>query len=232
VVKVGRGEPSDPGSEISKAWLPIESQVLTSDLAEALGVPGKTGVRITRVHAGSTADKAGLKVGDLIVKLDGEDIPAEQVEDVEVLPSMIRQYDVGAEAKLGIIRDGKPMDVNVKLQASPKPSRDYPVYEDTNFEFTARDIAFRDKSEGGVTKEAAGAYVESVSEGSWTALADLNVGDVITSLDGKKITGLDDLRTALTDLAKAKPKSVIFRVLRGTHTLFLEVQPDWSESGQ
>lgn len=232
VVKVGRAEPSSPGSEISKAWLPIESQVITSELAEALGVPGKTGVRVTRVHAGSSADKAGLKVGDLIVKLDGEVIPAEQVEDVEVLPSMIRQYDVGAEATLGVIRDGKPIDVNVKLEASPKPSRDFPVYEDTNFEFTVRDIAFRDKSEGAVTKDAAGAYVESVSEGSWTALADLRVGDVITSVDGKKITGLSDLKAALADVAKKKPKSVIFKALRGTHTVFLEVQPDWSEAGQ
>ncbi len=232
VVKVGRAEPSSPGSEISKAWLPIESQVLTSDLAEALKVAGKTGVRITRVYAGSTADKAGLKVGDLIVKLDGEDIPAEQVEDDEVLPSMIRQYDVGAEATLGVIRDGKPMDVNVKLEVSPKPPRDYPIYEDANFEFTARNIAFRDKSVGDVTKDAIGAYVESVSEGSWTALADLKVGDVITSLNGKKITGLDDLKAALAEFAKEKPKSVIFRVMRGTHTVFLEVQPDWSEAGQ
>jgi len=232
VVKVGHAEPSSPGSEISKAWLPIESQVLTSDLAEALGVAGKTGVRITRVYAGSTADKAGLRVGDLIVKLDGEDIPAEQEEDGEVLPSMIRQYDVGADAKLGVIRAGKPMDVTVKLQASPKPPRDFPVYEDMNFEFTARDIAFRDKSEGEVTKDAAGAYVESVSEGSWTALADLKVGDVITAVDGKKITGLEDLKTALAEVAKSKPKSVIFKAMRGTHTVFLEVQPDWSEAGQ
>lgn len=232
VVRVGRAEPTNPGSEISKAWLPIESQVLTSDLAEALGVPGKTGVRITRVYAGSSADKAGLKVGDLIIKLDGEDIPAEQVEDEEVLSSMIRQYDVGAEATLGIIRDGKPMDVNVKLEASPKPARDYPVYDDPNFEFTARDIAFSDRSEGGVTESATGAYVESVAEGSWTALAELKVGDVITSVGEKKITNLDDLKVVLSELAKEKPKAVVFKVLRGTHTVFLEVQPDWSEAGQ
>jgi len=232
VIRVGRAESTNPGSEISKAWLPVESQVLTSDLAEALGVAGRTGVRITRVYAGSTADKAGLRVGDLIVKLDGEDIPAEQVEDEEVLPSMIRQYDVGAEATLSIIRDGKLMEVDVKLEASPKPARDYVVYEDANFEFTARDIAFSDRSEGRVTKNAAGAYVESVAEGSWTALADLKVGDVITSVGGNKVAGLDDLKTVLADLANRKPKSVVFKVLRGTHTVFLEVQPDWSEAGQ
>ena len=232
VVKVGRAEPSTPGSEISKAWLPIDSQVITRDLAEALNVVGQTGVRVTRVYAGRSAEKAGLKVGDLIVKLDGESIPAEQVEDDEVLPSMIRQYDVGAEATLGVIREGKPLDVTVKLEVSPKPPRDFVTYEDPNFEFTARDIAFRDKANGDVVKDATGAFVDSVEEGSWMALADLRVGDVITSVGARKVAGLDDLKLVLGDLAKKKPKSVVFKALRGTHTVFLEVQPDWSEAGQ
>ncbi len=232
VVKMGSSEPTDGGAEIHKAWLPIDMQVLTHELADALGVSGKTGVRVTRVYDRSSAEKAGLKVGDLIVKLDGEDIPAEQVEDEEVLPSLIRQYDVGAEVKLGVIRDSKPMDVLVKLETSPKPARDFPTYDDPNFEFTARDIAFRDKADGNVDQAAAGAYVESVSEGSWTALAGLRFGDVITMVGSHKIAGLDDLKELMTAIAKSKPKSVVFRVLRGTHTLFLEVQPDWSEAGQ
>ncbi len=49
VVKIGSNDTTSPGSEISKAWLPADTQVLTRDLAEALGVPGKTGVRVTRV---------------------------------------------------------------------------------------------------------------------------------------------------------------------------------------
>lgn len=232
VVKIGASESTNEGAEINKAWLPIDSQVLTHELADALGVPGKTGVRVTRVYAHSTAEKAGLKIGDLIIKLDGEDIAAEQVEDEEVLPSLIRQYDVGAEAKLGIVRDGKPMDVLVKLEASPKPARDYPTYDDPNFEFAARDIAFHDKADGNVAEGAAGAYVESVSEGSWTALAGLRFGDVITTVNAHKVSGLDDLKTIFTEIAKSKPKSVVFKVLRGTHTLFLEVEPDWSEAGQ
>ena len=232
VVKMGNSEPADGGAEIHKAWLPIDLQVLTHELADALGVSGKTGVRVTRVYAGSSAQKAGLKVGDLIVKLDGEDIPAEQVEDEEVLPSMIRQYDIGAEVKLGVIRDGKPMDVAVKLETSPKPARDFPKYDDPNFEFTARDIAFRDKTDGNVDDSAAGAYVESVSEGSWMALAGLRYGDVITMVGSHKVAGMEDLKNVLSGIAKSKPKSVVFRVLRGTHTLFLEVQPDWSEAGQ
>lgn len=231
VVKIGRVDVTNPGTEISKAWLPIDSQVLTHDLAEALGVAGKTGVRVTRIYAGSTAAKAGLKVGDLIVKLDGEDIPAEQVEDDEVLPTMIRQYDVGATAKLRVVRDGKPLDVSVKLETSPKPSRDYPRYDDQDFEFTARDIAFSDKANGTVGAKQAGAYIESVSEGSWAALANLSSGDVIVAVDGNPITGLAGLKTAMAAIAKSKPNTVVFKVQSGVHTLFLEIQPSWPDTG-
>lgn len=232
VVKIGKQEKTNSGAEIRKAWLPADTQVLTRDLAEALGVPGKTGVRVTRVFANSSAAKAGLKVGDLIIKLDGEAIPAEQVEDVEVLPSMIRQYDVGATAKLGIMRDGKPMDISLKLETSPKPSRDYTRYEDENFEFVARDIAFVDRSSGNVEDKQTGVYVESVSEGSWSALADLSAGNVITAVDGRPIASLTELRAAMAAIAKSRPKTVVFKVQSGVHSSFIEIQPSWQDAGQ
>ena len=231
VAKIGSNGTTNPGSEISKAWLPVDTQVLTRDLAEALGVAGKTGVRITRVYEASSASNAGLKVGDLIIRLDGEDIPAEEVEDDEVLPSMIRQYDVGASATLKVVRAGKPMDISVTLEASPKPSRDYPRYEDTNFEFIARDITFSDKASGTVGAKQSGAFVESVSEGSWAALAALCTGDVISSVDGKPIANLAALRAAMIQIAKTKPKSVVFKVHNGVHTQFLEIQPSWPDAG-
>ena len=230
VVKIGKNEESDSGEEISKAWLAIDMQVITRELADALGVPGKTGVRVTQVYPKSAAETAGLKVGDLVLKLDGEEIPAEQMGDEEVLPSLIRQYDIGVDAKLSIVRDGKPMDIMVKLETSPKLSRDYPKYEDESFEFIARDIAFSDKADGGVIESQSGAYIESTSEGSWVALGGLRSGDIIADVNGTQIKGLSDLKVVMADIAQKKPTTVVFKVERGIHTLFLEVKPSWQES--
>ncbi len=229
VVKVGKQEPPQPGAEISKAWIAVDTQVLTRDLARELGVSKLTGVRITRVHEGTEAEKAGLKVGDLIVKLDGEDIPAEHESDEDVFPEMIRQYDIGTKVKLGVIRDGKELTVEVALEESPKPAEDYEKYKDDHFEFVARDIAFSDRAEGGVGKDVMGAYVESVSEGSWASLGGLREGDVITAIDGTPILGLDGLKQALAKIEKDKPKTVVFQVRRGIHALFVEIQPVWFE---
>lgn len=227
VVKIGRKENSRPGAEATKAWLPIDLQVLTSDLAQALGVPGKTGVRVTQVYPSAKGEKSVLEVGDLILKLDGEVIAADQLGDEEVLPSQIRQYDIGAEVVLGVVRDGKPMDVKVTLQASPKSPREYPKYQDDNFEFTARDISFSDRAEGAVGKDANGVYVESISEGSWCALATMRSGDVIMQIDGAPVGNLDGLKQAMSGIAQKKPKHVVFKLRRGIHTLFVEVEPDW-----
>lgn len=229
VVKIGKNEQSKAGAEISKAWLPIDFQVLTRELAEALGVPNKTGVRITQVYPESSASKAGLMVGDIILKLDGEDIPAEQEGDEDVLPSLIRQYDVGSKVKLDIVRDGKPMSLEVELEASPRLAQDLPRYENDDFEFTARDIAFEDWAAGNVPRSQAGALVESVKEGGWAAVGMLRSGDTITAVDRVQITNLDDLKRALEQVAQKKPKTVVFEVRRGIHTVFLEIEPSWPE---
>ncbi|MCE5323547.1 PDZ domain-containing protein [bacterium] len=227
IVKIGKNENSRSGIEARKAWLPIDMQVLTNDLAAALGVSGKTGVRITQVYPSSSAEKAGLKVGDLILKLDDETIPADQLGDEEVLPSMIRQYDIGSQVKLGIIRDGKPLDISVELETSPKPTRDYKKYEDEDFGFTARDIAFADRSEGMLQADEMGVYVESVTDGSWAALGSLQSGDVICEINNKNIAGTSDLEVAMKEIAGQKPKEVVFKVRRGIHSLFVEIEPGY-----
>lgn len=229
LVKIGKEERTKPGTEISKAWLPIDIQVLTRELAEGLGVPKKTGVRVTRVYSDSSAAKAGLKVGDLILKLDGEEIPAEQEGDEEVLPSMIRQYDIGSKVKLGIVRDGKPVNVQVVLEAAPKPSREFPTYTDDNFEFTARDIAFSDRADGTVTKGQTGVYVESVSDGSWAAIGGLRAGDTIVEIDGQSVNKLVDLERLMTGISQTKAKTVVLKLRRGIHTVYAELEPSWQE---
>jgi len=122
VVKVGLRKLKDPGLEARKAWLPVASQVLTTDLAKSLGVPGKTGVRVTRIYPEEDASM-DLEVGDLIVGLDGSRIPASQPEDIEVLSSMVRQYKIGSEVKLAVGRDGETITVPVKLPPSRKVTR-------------------------------------------------------------------------------------------------------------
>src|SRR2546428_189683 len=96
VVEVGLQELDDPGAEVRKAWIPIGTQVLTQELAKQLGQEGKTGVRVTQVYdIGNTSGTLGLKVGDLILTIDGEAIQATEPTDSDVFPKMIRDHKIG-----------------------------------------------------------------------------------------------------------------------------------------
>jgi serine protease Do len=126
---------------------------------------------VTSLPAGRRT--AGLKVGDLIVALDGEPIPATRAEHVDVLPAMIRQYKIGAEAELTVLRGGQELKLKVTLEASPQSAHELRRYRDDSFDFTVRDIAFEDRVRNQWEAAQTGAYVDGVSEGGWAALAHL-----------------------------------------------------------
>ena len=228
VVRIGYRDSLDRSAEATKAWVSASTQVLTPDLAQALSVPGKKGVRLTEVYPGGAAEKAGLAVGDLILRLDGDEIAASQPEDVEVFPSMVRQYAVGAKVKLDVVRQGKPMVVEVALDASPQSTRELAEYRDPHFEFSARDVTFQDRVQQKLEGPVQGALIAGVENGGWAALAHLAVGDIVQSVDGAAIADAAALKERMTQIHEKKPTRVVFFVRRGVHTLFVELEPDWA----
>jgi len=104
------------GFEVRKAWLPVAVQAITGDVAERLGIEKLTGVRITRVFSSSSAERAGLKVGDLIISVDGETVRTSSAEDVETLPAIIREYKIGSTVELVILRGKEKIEVAVALE--------------------------------------------------------------------------------------------------------------------
>jgi len=227
VVQVGLKEIEDPGLEAQKAWLPVATQAITRDMAEQFGNPGLNGVRITQVYADSTAEKAGLKVGDLILAIDGDPIAASQPGDEEILNAMVRQYKIGTTATLTVLRGKDKLSVPVELVRSPKLEREMKKYRDEDFEFTARDTTFFDKESEEWSQQQPGALVTEVKEGGWAALGRLAVGDLITAVDGEPVTDVASLKDKISRVVAEKRKTTVLRIIRGIHTMFLELEPQW-----
>jgi serine protease Do len=227
-VKVGLEELDDPGSDVRKAWIPVATQVLTRDLAEGLGMKGRMGVRVTQLYedADSTAT-LGLKVGDIVVELDGYPVEAGEPHDVEVFPTMVRQYKIGSEVTLKVLREGNPVELKGELAGRPPQSREMKRYLDHDFNFTARDTAYLDHVQKQWEDHPTGAYVESVEPGGWTSLAGLQSGDLITTIAGRPVRDAASVREAMEAIKEEKPETVIFQVRRDIHSYFLEVEPNW-----
>ena len=225
VLEVGRAVLQDPGLEARKAWVPVNVQVLTRDLAEQLGIPGRTGVRVTRLIGGGGA--TGLQVGDVITALDGSALQASQPSDADLFATMIRQYRIGSTVELTILREKTERTLAVKLESSPRLPREMTKYEDRDFEFRARDIAAQDRIATGLPEAQPGVLVEAVREGGWAALGHLADGDVIVAVDGDTIADVAALQQKMEAIARRKPAAVVMKVRRGIRTFFVEMQTGW-----
>jgi serine protease Do len=229
VVKVGPVQDPVKPRLAEKAWLGASTQVITDELASALGIAGKKGVRVTGLAPDSPAAKSGLKEGDLLLKLDGKIINSRRPEDSEVFPELILAYPVDSTLELAGLRDGQPQTWSVALAPRPIDDSELLEYKDVRFEFTARQLssAQRDQAKERQGEDPAGISVLKVEPSGWAALGGLAPDDIILTIDGTPTNDIETLKTKLAGLADAKPRSVVFGIRRGPRTQFLEIEPRW-----
>ena len=99
--------------------LGIDGQQLSKQLGEFFGAPGAEGVLITSVESGSPADKAGLKAGDVIIKLDGE-----KVSGMRDLRNLLREKSAKSSLPLVIIRNKREMTVTANIERRERGDRE------------------------------------------------------------------------------------------------------------
>ena len=102
------------GGKISRGYLGVGRQPIDEDIAASLGIPKDKGELIGRVEPGQSADKAGIKQGDVIVAVNGDEVNAEST-----LSYLIANLAPGSTARLSVIRDGKPLAVNAIVGTRP-----------------------------------------------------------------------------------------------------------------
>ncbi|MGB3340489.1 MAG: PDZ domain-containing protein [bacterium] len=227
VAKIGKKKITEQGQEVQKAWLGIGIQVLTKDIAEKLNMAGQKGVRVIQIFEDSPAKKAGIKAGDVLIAIDDEMIEASEESDIEILPAMIRRYPIDSDVKITLLRSNQQLKLSAKLSTSPRLPREMKKYKDDNFEFTVRDIAFADRIDQMWGKNQTGVLVDNVSNGSWAGLANLMVGDLIIEIGSNNMNDVTAFEKTMESIEKEKPKNVVIKVMRGIHTMFVEMEPDW-----
>ena len=227
---VGRGAEAGPGAAPrgAQGGGGRATQVLTPELAKALGVSARSGVRVTQVLPGSGAAEAGVKVGDVILKLDGKVVASRRQEDDENFGSTLREYPVDATVDLDILREGKPLALKMTLRERPAPASELPSVRDLRLGFTARSLGFDDRVDRGLEPAAQGAVVTKVERSGWADLAGLRPSDILVSVNGRPVSDNVSLREALDTLFRDRPRHVVLRIQRGISGTFLEFEPDWA----
>ena len=227
VVRIGN-EPLRP--EIARARRPglsAELQALSPDLAEALGVKGRGGALVTLVYPGRAAERAGLRQGDLLVKLDGDPVRCERSEDVEDLHSLVRRYRVGRQIECEVLREGNSVTLTLELEEDLQTAEDRQRYRDEAFDLTLERLTQLNRIHRNLAPDLAGVNVAQVETGGWAQLAGLRGGDLILSINGEATGQVSEAEALLKQAAATQARRVVLFVRRGIRTLFVELEPSW-----
>ena len=201
--------------KVIRPWVGIGLQDLTEELMKSFGAKEKEGALISQVHEGSPAEKAGLKVEDIIVELDGKKVKNSQDVVREVL-----KREVGQQIRFDVIREGKRVEISVTTAQMPsepterrgvKPEKEWFGLRVTT---VTPDIA----KQLGLAK-AEGIVIEGIEMGSAAQVAGLRKGDVISEVNRQRIKDENDYRNAME---KTRPgQAVLLLINRGGTTFFV-----------
>lgn len=181
--------------KIERAWLGLTGQSVTAELAQSLGIPRPSGVVIKTMHPDSPARRAGLKVGDIIQAINDHEIG-----DEEALRFRIATAPIGSLLKFKVLRNSEPVEAAVTLIAAPEnPPRNETVLKGEHplLGVKVANLSPAYNQELGLSDDAQGVIITGVASNSPGLQLGLQNGDVIQAVDGKAVSTVDDLQTAL-----------------------------------
>lgn len=227
VVNVGPPRQPPRPEPSRKPDFPALLQPVSHELADALNMRGTNGIRIAYVFPGLSAERAGFRAGDILVRFDGEPIRAPRPEDVTVFTQMVRQYRIGSKVPVDIMRDGAAVRLTMTLEEATATAAEPERYEDPDLDVAIRELTLTDRAVQKIPDHVRAVLVERVEPASVSALADLRGGDLLLSVDGAATPDVPSARRALQAAVRARARFIILFVRRGVHTRYLEMEPDW-----
>jgi serine protease Do len=209
--------------KVTRSQLGVTVQGVTSDLAESLGLKDSGGAIVSSVAAGSAAERAGVKRGDVIRSFNGI-----AVHDTNTLRNRVAEAVPGSTSELVILRDGSEKRLSVKLdEANPdKTARmgtaDPSVDDKAALGVSVTPLTPELAARANAPRDAKGLFVEDVDPEGRAAAAGIQPGDIIQEANRQAVTSVDDLRSAVR---KSGEKPTLLLINRRGNDLFVTVRP-------
>lgn len=186
---------------VVRGYMGVKIQPLTTDLATSFGITDKNGILVAQVESNTPAEKAGLKQGDVITSLDGK-----RVENIGDFRNSIASSLPGSKHALGILRDNKPMQLEIVVgnlsdsNSASKVTKEEPQAISKiglSVQNLTEDIAGKLGVKAGV-----GVVISSVKNGSLADMASLSRGTIILEVNRNKVNNVSDFKKAIDNAVK------------------------------
>jgi serine protease Do len=227
------------GRAITRGYLGLERVPVNEDVAASLGIPNGRGEFIQRVEPGAGAERAGIRAGDVILRVAGQDVTPDNT-----LSFVVANTRPGTRIPIELIRDGRRITVTAtvgtrpsaeelaaRAQAQEQAQQFDPAEEQ---EFTQRaepnrvaDQLIRDQlglvtlpltaaiaSQIGVEGSLRGLVIASVDANSDAAQRGLARGFVIIGANNRPVSGHDELAAAITEARRQNRQVILLQVTR------------------
>src|SRR5215813_4219423 len=180
---------------VRRPWLGAKLQAVTQEIAESLSLKRPVGALVSSVAARSPAARAGMRTGDLVVSVDGQ-----EVDDPNAFDYRFATKRLGGQAQLAVVRGGREVRLAVSLESAPEIPREETLIK-ARSPFLGAKVANLSPAladELRMDIDTKGVVVTGVENGSTAQSFGLKKGDVVLSVNNARIATTQDLVRALS----------------------------------
>ncbi len=188
------------GGRLVRPWFGALGQGVTAEIAASLGFDRPQGVLVSKVFPGGPADRAGLRVGDVVLEVN-----AKKVDDDEALRFRIATLSIGGTAELSVLRKGREHRLFVDLMAAPEDPPSEVTELSGNHPFSGATVANMSPAlavELGRDGFEAGVIILQLPRGSTGDRLRFKAGDMVTSVNGIEIESVRHMKAVMAKPAK------------------------------
>ncbi len=216
---------------IERGWLGVAIQELTPDLTQGLNLPSDKGALVSSVQAGSPAEKAGLKTGDVVLSFGGHPIASPKE-----LSRVVAETASGSTVPVKIWRQGGEQTVSVTIaqmkedvaaaEGTQEGMSDEPSTSDTVSQLgaTLAPVTDQTREQFGLSKEAEGVVIADLEQDSVLVDQGVRPGDVIERVNDRKVGAPSDVAKALHEAQADKRTVAVMLIERDGNDRFVAVQ--------
>ncbi|NTZ44028.1 Do family serine endopeptidase [Altererythrobacter sp. SALINAS58] len=215
------------GLDIERGYLGVRIQPVDDDLAASLGLPRNQGELVQSVEPGAAAADAGIRAGDIVVSVNGQDVTPDQT-----LSYLVANIEPGTRVPIVLLRDGerrrvtatvgrRPSDEELREQQmfDPDAEEEMPEGEDSGviaeeLGLQVIDLTPRIARQLGVDPDLQGLVIGAVNPNSDAGRKGLRRGDIILSANYNEVASIADLEAIVSEADRANRDAVLLRIQR------------------
>lgn len=211
--------------KVARGWLGVQIQPITDDIAESLDLQDRHGALVAAVEPGSPAERGGIEVGDVIVRMNGE-----KLDEFKDLPRLVAGIEAGSESTVEVSRQGEIRKLGIEIGSMPEDDVKHALADDAESGDTPKlgvylaELTPEARQRYRIGKDIEGVLVAGVQQGSPASKAGIRTGSVINMVGQETVRSPQDLIARVKQAAEEKKSSVLLMVQENGQQRFVAVK--------